>query len=359
MARRRLHLPEHRLERAIVRMIAVLIALLIGVASTVSATTASALSADRSGNCVWNGFSYDCTTQVTQPGQSDTTATGARTGELTGGPHSCALDGSKVPCSTTRGWFVNNSDCIGYVQLSDAQPSPPPGEVAGGGAYYTCTLACQVLHQDQATCDLGGVFAIDYWSETPPSGIDRYTPAQAAAVLARTFRLVPIRIGMAPELKVHADDPAGSTAYRRTWVGIPVWLWAADRTPLNYGPYEQTATLGGITVTARAAVTQVDWTSSDGQQVACGPGTVFDAAAWSNRSAQPSPTCGLEFTRTSTDQTDGVWIVTGTSHWSVTWTGGGQNGTIQLENLTATTPVTVRELQSVNVPVTAELIGGR
>lgn len=322
------------------------------------AAAPTAARADSTGDCVWDGVGYDCTTQVAHAGRSGTTTTGTGTAGLTAGARSCTLDGKTVPCSTKYGWFVNNGDCGGYVQLSDAQPAPPPGEIVGGGAYYTCTLACQVLHQDQAACDRAGIFAIDYWSATPPPGVDRYTPAQAAAALARTFRLVPIQIGMAPERKTHIDDPAGTPAYRRTWVGIPVWLWVARRTPLSYGPYEQTATLGGVTVTARAAVTEVDWASSDGQQIVCGPGTVFDPAYWANRPAAPSPTCGLEFTRTSTDQASGVWTVTGTSHWVVTWTGGGQNGTIQLENLTATTPVTVRELQSVNVPITATLIGG-
>jgi hypothetical protein len=331
----------------------VAVALLLTSAVAVS----PAANADTNSDCVWDGVSYDCTTQVTQPGGPGSTTQGPKPGELTGATKECTLDGEAVPCSTKYGWFVNDGNCTGYVQLSDAQPAPPPGEVAGGGAYYTCTLACQVLHQDQVICDRA-LFAVDYWSRTPPPGVDRYTPAQAAAALARSFRLVPIEIGMAPEKKTHADDPAGTAAYRRTWVGIPVWLWVAHPTPLNYGPYEQTATLGGVTVTARASVTEVDWTSSDGQQVTCGPGTVFDPVYWANRPAEPSPTCGLRFARTSTDQPDSVWAVTGTSHWAVTWTGGGQNGTMQLDNLTATTPVIVRELQSVNVPVTAALIGG-
>ncbi len=68
-----------------------------------------------------------------------------------------------------------------------------------------------------------------------PPGINRYTPAQAAAALARTFVLSPIEIGMAPELKVHSDDPAGTAPYRRTWVGIPVWLWVNNPTPSSWG----------------------------------------------------------------------------------------------------------------------------
>lgn len=344
------------------RMIATFLALFIGVASVSGpAAAASAQPSDASGNCVWNGFSYDCTTHVAQPAGPTTTTTtqGSGSGELTAGATSCSLGGKSVPCSTKSGWFVNDGDCVGYVQLSDSQPAAPPGGVVGGGAYYTCTLACQVLDPDQADCVRVGLFAVDFWSATPPPGVDRYTPAQAAAVLARRFRLVPIGIGMAPDRKTHGDDPVGTAAYRRTWVGIPVWLWVAHRTPLSYGPYEQTATLGGVTVTARAAVTEVDWRSTDGQQVVCGAGTVFDPSAWVDRPAEPSPSCGLEFTRTSAGQPGGVWTVTANSRWAVTWTGGGQNGTIQLENLTATTAVTVRELQSVNVPVTAALVGGR
>lgn len=329
----------------------------------VAAGSSQAAHADSKSDCVWDGVSYNCTTKISQQGTTASGAptSGAGTGTLTAGPTICRLDSKEVPvpCSNKYGTFTNSTQCTGYVQLADDQPAPPPGEVAGGGAWYACTLACEALGNADPLCGFAGISGIDYWSKIPPPRVQRYTPAQAAAVLARTFRLDPVRIGMAPARKVHADDPAGTGPYRRTWVGIPVWLWVADPTPLTYGPYQQTATLGGVTVTARATVAQIDWSTGDGQHVTCGAGTAFDPAAWAGRAAAQSPTCGLEFQHTSTAQPGGAWTVSAVSHWTVAWTGDGQNGTIDLTNLTANTPVTVGELQSVNVPVTPSLVSGR
>lgn len=341
-----------------------LIALLLLVVLS-AALTEPARAAERPVDCIWNGFSYDCTTQVSAggaagsstPADPDTSVSEA--GTLTAGPTTCEVDGATVPCATDDGAFVQSDLCTGYVRLADAQPAPPPGEVAGSGAWYSCTFPCTAVEGADPVCDLTGVGGVDYWSETPPPGVERYTPAQAAAVLARTFRLEPIRIGMAPARKVHDDDPPGTAAYRRTWVGIPVWLWVADPTPLTYGPYEQTATLGGVTVTARASVTRIQWRSGDGQQTTCGVGTVFDPQAWVDRAAEPSPTCGIEFQHTSASAPGGSWTVSAASRWQVEWSGGGENGVIDLTDLAATTPVVVRELQSVNVPITSRLIGGR
>lgn len=321
-------------------------------------TGTTAHTADKPVDCTWNGFSYDCITHISDGGAPASGTTASGTGDLTAGPTSCRLDGENVPCSNKYGTFIDSAECSGYVRLSNDQVAPPPGEVAGGGAWYTCTYACTALEQTDPLCQRLGLGGADYWSETPPAGIEQYTPAQAAVALARTFRLDPIQIGMAPARKVHQDDPAGTAPYRRTWVGIPVWLWVADPTPLTYGPYEQTATLGGVTVTARATVTEVAWSTGDDQHVTCGAGTPFDPAMWQSKAAEQSPTCGLEFRHTSTTQASGNWMVSAVSHWAVSWTGGGQNGTIDLTNLTATTPVTVRELQSVNVPVTSSLVSG-
>jgi hypothetical protein len=180
----------------------------------------------------------------------------------------------------------------------------------------------------------------------------RYTPAQAAALLVRTFQLRGIDIGMAPAQKVHVDDTAGTTAYRRAWVGIPVWLWANDPQPLNYGPYTQTATLGGVTVTATARVASVTWTSGDGQNITCGAGTVFDLDGMRDQLAADSPTCGYRYQKTSGGR---EFTVTATSHWDVEWTGGGTDGTIAVRDTSSTTQVHVGELQSVNTDLAGSL----
>lgn len=334
-----------------------LIAVVLLCAGLIAAVEPSRAWADPAGSCIWNGVSYDCITPITSPGSPAKTAPSS--GALTPGSKTCALDGKTVPCTNKFGALSDSTDCTGYVRLAPTQASPPSGELEGSGAWYKCTLTCVALEDPDGDSCAAGIGAFGYWSATPPPGVQQYTPAQAAAALARSFRLTPITIGMAPARKTHHDDPPGTQPYRRTWVGVPVWLWVANPKPLTYGPYTQTATLGGVTVTARATVTQVDWTSGDGNHAACAAGTPFDPSTWADDAAADSPTCGFRFERTSTEQPDGVWNVTATSHWTVSWVGGGQTGTIQLTNLTATTPVQVGELQSVNLPVTADQIGGQ
>jgi hypothetical protein len=179
----------------------------------------------------------------------------------------------------------------------------------------------------------------------PPAGIITYTPAQAAAMLIKTFQLTGITIGMAPENKTHTDDPVGTAPYRRTWVGIPVWLWVQNPQPLNFGPYSKSATLGGVTVTASATVASITWSSGDGQTLTCGSGTAFDEAAMQDQLATNSPTCGFRYQKTSGA---GTFTVTATSHWTVQWTGGGTGGTLAAPTTQSTTTVHVGELQSVN-----------
>ncbi|MDZ5146337.1 hypothetical protein [Microbacterium testaceum] len=160
--------------------------------------------------------------------------------------------------------------------------------------------------------------------------------------------LQPIRIGMAPAEKVHSDDPPGTAPYRRTWVGIPVWLWVDQPSESTWGPITKTATYGGVTVTATASVQSLTWSSGDGQNVTCGVGTAFDEAYWADKAAQDSPTCGFRYQHTSKD---GAFALSATTNWTVAWSAGGQTGNIQMPTVTSSTTVRVGELQSVNVTV--------
>ncbi|WP_308465216.1 hypothetical protein [Rathayibacter soli] len=260
------------------------------------------------------------------------------------GPQTCSYLGAAVPCADAAGSWSDNGDCHGYVSLAATQGAPPPGRDAAVGAWYQCTGYCPPPQRD--------CYNASFWSDTPPAGVIRYTPAQAAALLVRTFQLRGIDIGMAPAQKVHSDDPVGTVPYRRTWVGIPVWLWVDNPQPLSFGPYTQTATLGGVTVTATAQVASVTWSSGDGQAVTCGVGTVFNLDAMRDQLAVDSPTCGYRYQNTSGG---GQFTATATSHWSVHWTGGGTDGMIAVRDTSSTTLVRVGELQSVNTDLADSL----
>ena len=216
-----------------------------------------------------------------------------------------------------------------YVKLSADQPAAPPGGAATG-AWYDCTAAGTCTTGTEAAC-YGG----NFWSDTPPAGINTLTPAQAAAQLVKTFQLRGIDVGLAP-------DP--NTAGSKSYVGVPIWMWVNNPQPLTYGPYDQTGTLGGVTITAQAKVTSILWNMGDGHTVACGSaGTAYNPSI----GLADSPTCGYKYAKTSKTQAGGRYTITATSQWTVTWSGGGQTGQIPITR-TSTSSAAIGELQSVN-----------
>ena len=133
--------------------------------------------------------------------------------------------------------------------------------------------------------------------------------------------------------------------HRRTYVGIPVWLWVDNPQPLTWGPYSETATLGGQTITATAQVTSVRWSTGDGGSRVCGgTGTPYT----SGYGVTDSPTCGYRYQTTSESQAGDRFTVTATSSWVVTWTSvSGASGTVNLSTSSAVN-LEVNELQTVN-----------
>jgi hypothetical protein len=179
----------------------------------------------------------------------------------------------------------------------------------------------------------------NFWSETVPPGLQVLPPGVAAERLISTFQLRGIDIGMAPEV-----NPAWG--HRRSYVGVPVWLWVENPQPLTWGPYTETATLGGQTITATARVTSVRWDMGDGgSQVCGGTGTAYTTGY----GVTDSPTCGYRYRTTSESQGGDRYTVTPTSQWVVEWTSvAGPSGTINLTT-SSSVPLEVNELQTVNV----------
>mgnify|MGYP003499225931 FL=1 len=325
---------------AVLTLLAALLTFLIGV----SPAAAAECHIDSWGNQV-------CDIEVGQPGTPGTPGGGTAPAGFTPGPATCLWDGvegsedpdlipREIPCSTGDDYWSNGRQC--YWSIDDPQRPAPNGKSLNVGAYYSCDpyVSNPALCGAPTNC-----YGFSLWLDAPPPGITRYTPAQAAGMLVRTFVLQPITIGMAPERKVRTDDPAGTAAYRRTWVGIPVWLWVDSTSESTWGPLTRTATYGGVTVTATAQVQSLTWSSGDGQTVNCGVGTPFNAAAMADQLAVDSPTCGFRYQRTSGS---GTFTVSASTTWVVQWNGGGENGTIAMPTTTSSAQVRVGELQSVN-----------
>ena len=283
-----------------------------------------------------------CTIVITDPGSGgggggntgggeDAPSTDEGTTDFTPGPKDCKLGGTGkgIACTTPEGGAWNNDDQC-YWQLDDTPSDPPPG-AADTGAWYMCIpWSC---NEQKQGCD------ITYeWHNSPPPGITKLSPAQAARRLVDTFTLEGLDIGMAPKIR---ED----LGHRRSYVGVPIWLWPNSKTATNWGPYEKTATLGGQTITATAKVSSIQWNMGDGNTVSCGDGTPYSPGF----GYAQSPNCGHKYTKTSASQPGGKYPITVTSNWVVSWTGGGQSGEIDLTT-TSSTEVEILELQSVNVP---------
>jgi hypothetical protein len=236
-----------------------------------------------------------------------------------------------IDCASDLGWWSNRWQC--YMSVEDVQ-NPAPAGFDPIGAWYHCQPPPGPACDPATICRDNYTFS--QWLRDPPPGVPTLTPGQAARVIVESFVLDGITVGFAPD-----PDTPGS----RSYVGVPIWMWAENPTPLNYGPYVQVTTLGAVEITATAQVTSVVWNMGDGSSVTCAnPGTPYVTAY----GAVDSPTCGHRYARTSESQPGGKYPVTATSQWQVTWEGGGESGVIPLTSA-STTAVQINEIQSVNV----------
>jgi hypothetical protein len=289
-----------------------------------------------------NGF---CSIYATLP--VDTDGTRDPVTGFTPGPVVCAKKSfgpsggyNTIDCQYGSLWWSNSRQCyVGH----DAVQDPPPAGADPNGAWYSCNI---LMGAGGNTCDINEAGdpipcmytrpGESFFSATSPPGIFVVNPELAAEAFVAGFPLNAITIGLAP-------DPG--VANSRTYVGVPVWMWADNPTPDTFGPYTETGTVGGLNITATATVTSLLWTMGDGTTVACATGgTPYQASL----GFADSPNCGHRYSQTSASQPGGRFPITATSQWDVVWAIGDIGGTINVTTV-AETSVEVRELQSVNV----------
>ena len=128
-------------------------------------------------------------------------------------------------------------------------------------------------------------------------------------------------------------------------VRVPTWLWVAGAA---WRPVTATAQVPGTAVTATATPVSVVWDLGDGAAVTCrGAGTPYRPGV--GDPAAVSPDCGHTYLVSSADQPDGVFTVTARVHWTVDWTGGGQQGVFPDLVSTTSRAVRVQEVQDLTV----------
>jgi hypothetical protein len=220
-----------------------------------------------------------------------------------------------------------------------------------------------------STCAYSPAPDLEAWSRAVPSrlpagGQDRVDPATHLYALVCDGRPVSyVWLGAGQQAALAAPSPAelGQRAYRQLVLGLPVirmspavavpqlvrvptWLWVDTDV---WTPRSKTAAVPGLSATATARPVRVTWSTGDGARVVCrGPGTAFRAGV--DRASGGSPDCGHTYLRASAGQAGGVFVVTATVEWSVSWAGGGQAGALPPLTSAATVTLRVTESQALN-----------
>lgn len=140
----------------------------------------------------------------------------------------------------------------------------------------------------------------------------------------------------APRIRLNPAPPAPQVVY------VPTWFWIDDAV---WAPRSATASVAGLSVTAVGTPTQVRWSTGDGATVTCGQGTAWKPGTDPKKA---SPDCGHTYASPSRAAAGGVYTVTATITWQVTWSGGGTSGTEDPLTSTASEQVRVVEAAAVN-----------
>ncbi|WP_257231871.1 hypothetical protein [Streptomyces sp. Rer75] len=203
---------------------------------------------------------------------------------------------------------------------------PKPGE---DGAWYVYK------------CDAGGtrdaLYRPPVWIPDGPQA-DGGPPAAPAALAeqARSQLRLP-----SPKIKASPAD--------EQLVTLPTWLWLERDA---WRKVTATASVPGVSVTAVARPTSVEWSMGDGGSEVChGPGTPYRSSEASRQDAnprKPSPDCGYTYHSSSAEQPDNAYRVSATMHWSVTWSGAGESGAFPGLTATSNALFRVTESQAVN-----------
>lgn len=229
----------------------------------------------------------------------------------------CQYQGQSVNCfDADIGWYIGGA-CYSQAERPRPPYSDPRWEGHTNGDIYDKTCVTSFVN---GVPQLPGT-SWSGWLRTPPA-----RPISPATLAARAINLLGLTgpdIGIVPK-------PGSQGGL----VGLPVWLWTRVA-PTTWGPNSATAAVPGLSVTARANASKIVWSMGDGHSVTCNnPGTPYDGVY----GKQPSPRCGFAYS------TPGVYTVTGTTYWHVTWAGGGQTGSLDVQR-SSSTQIVIGELQ--------------
>jgi hypothetical protein len=248
----------------------------------------------------------DCTAHPHAPGCTVTVGTPQQPG---GG-------GGDDGGDSDSGSGAGGDDACHWVKVDDRPPPPGVDPTSGGWYMQVCGT------------DTNALGTAPQWIANPPQPVN---PAVLARQASADLTL--------PSPKIRANPDPGHDLL----VQIPIWLWI-DRS--SWGARSATASVPGVSVTATARPTQVRWDMGDGTTVACkGPGTPWHAGT---DPSAASPNCGHVYRRSSAGASSAAFTVRATVTWSVSWVGGGTDGTLPALTTTSILTVRVAESQAIN-----------
>ncbi|MEU8219788.1 hypothetical protein AB0C47_28935 [Micromonospora taraxaci] len=233
-----------------------------------------------------------------------------------GGGGVCRWDGRTIPCyDEFKGWFNSGDGC--YYKLATPQPEAPEGQ-----QWYvqTCNGGQDVGNQTTVLLD------------EPPAGFGAPpNPEELARRALASIKLLPAPLKVAPRKGIGPG-----------LVGLPVWLWANPGKDY-FGPLTASATDRNVTVEITAAVSRIVWDMGNGEKITCySAGTPYDSKN-EDLAGRESPDCGDPDGYPKADE----YTISATTHWTVTWRGGGQTGEILVTRRSGNVQIQINELQVV------------
>lgn len=248
-----------------------------------AAAPAATASTPGGSNCVPRNGVVTCT--AADPGTPGNGGT-----PTPGGSTSCMFQGQGIPCVVDLAWWSSTHECYAMPAITNGVTLPGPSKMPG--AWWACTQ--DVFGLPMVGGPLWFVPAVK--SPIPESG----TLAQSAL---GSLRLVTAEVRTAPS-PPHPEI-----------IGIEVWLWVPAS---QWRVLTKTVAAGGTRVTVTAAPSRVTWDMGDGSEP-----TICDDAGrpWETSYTDAAQTdCGYTYRSLSAGQPGGVFRITATISYFVTWT---------------------------------------
>ena len=197
---------------------------------------------------------------------------------------------------------------------------PPPGELQSGQVYgLVCT-------------DANGQEVVNELRQYTPGepGAPVVDPAVLAQEAASRLVVDPPQVQLSPKTDVNQI------------VQLPTWMWVS-----NWESQSASASVPGVTSTVTATPITVTWDMGNGDQVLCnGPGTPFD---FSRPEEEQSTDCSFTYRHSSTSQPGGVYRLSATVTYEVSWSAEGApgGGALPAVSEISSVPVRVMEIHAV------------